>query len=83
MAQVVEYQRLHQKGSSFFKAATTLVDLLFIELMSHLSHVMQMYSQPIHLTHELTLCIQITRERVNFNVDSTAKCPCCHRVSNL
>ena len=51
MAQVVEYQRLHQKCSSFFKVATTLVDLLFIELMSHLSHVKQTYSQSIQLTN--------------------------------
>ena len=49
----------------FLKAATTLVDLLFIERMSHFSHVKQMYSQPIHLTHELILCIQITRGRVH------------------
>ena len=35
------------------------MDLLFIELMSHLSHVKQMYSQPIHLTHELILHVQI------------------------
>ena len=33
--------------------------LLFIELMSHLSHVQQMYSEVIHLTDELILCIQI------------------------
>ena len=31
----------------FFKVATTLVDLLFIELVSHLLHVKQMYS--VHL----------------------------------
>ena len=35
--------------------ATTLVNLLFNEHMSHLSHVKQMYSQPIHLTYELIL----------------------------
>ena len=39
----------------FLKFATTLVNLLFNERMSHLSHVKQMYSQPIHLTHELIL----------------------------
>ena len=38
--------------------------LLFVGLMSHLSHVKQMYSQ--HLTHELILCIQITRGREDF-----------------
>jgi hypothetical protein len=42
-----------------------------------------MYSQPRHLTYELILCIQITRGRVHFNGDSTAKSPCWHRVSSL
>ena len=37
----------------FLKVATTLVDLLFIEPVSHLSHVKQMYSQPIHLTQAM------------------------------
>ena len=36
----------------FFKAATTLLDLLHIELMLHLSHVKQMCSQPIHRKHD-------------------------------
>ena len=35
----------------FFKVATTLADLLFVALMSHLSRVLQMYSQPTHLPH--------------------------------
>ena len=60
-----------------------LVDLLFIELMSHLSHVKQMNSQSIHLKHELILCLQITRGRVHLNGDSTAKHPCWHQVLNL
>ena len=34
--------------------------------MLRLSHVKQMSSQPMHLTQELTLCIQITRSRVHF-----------------
>ena len=42
-----------------------------------------MYSQSIHLTHELILCIQIKRGRVHFNRDSTAKSPCWHQVLNL
>ena len=42
----------------FFKFATTLVDLLFIQLLSHLSHVKQVYSKTLHLRHELKLCIQ-------------------------
>ena len=46
---------------SFFKFDTALVDLLFIELILHLSHVKQMCSQTIHLTHELKSCIQIIR----------------------
>ena len=65
-----------------FFFATTLVDLLFIELMLHLSHVKQMYSQTIHLTHELKSCIQIIRRRVDFNGDSTVKAPCRRRDSN-
>ena len=60
-----------------------MVDLLFFELMSHLSHVKQMNSQPVHLTHELILCIQITRGRIKFNGDSTGKSPCWHQISNL
>ena len=48
---------------------TSLVDLLFIELMLLLSHVKQMFSQPIRLTNEL--CIQVTR--VDFNGDSAVK----------
>ena len=42
-----------------------------------------MYSHPIHFKHELGLCIQITRGRVNFNGNSAEKSPCWHRVSNL
>ena len=41
--------------SWFLKVATTLVDLLFNELMSHLSDAKQMDCQPILLTHELIL----------------------------
>ena len=37
-----------------------------------------MYSQPKHLTHKLILFVQITRGRVDFNRDSTAKSPCRH-----
>ena len=60
-----------------------MVDLLFFELMSHLSHVKQMNSQPVHLTHELILCKLITRGRIEFNGDSTGKSPCWHQISNL
>ena len=45
--------------------ATSLLDLLLIELMLHLSHEKQMYSQTMHLTHELKLCIQMIRRRVS------------------
>ena len=41
-----------------------------------------MYSQTMHLTHELKSCIQIIRRRVSFNGDSTVKDPCWRRVSN-
>ena len=41
-----------------------------------------MYSQTIHLTHELKSCIQIIRRRVDFNGDSTVKVPCRRRDSN-
>ena len=50
--------------------------------MLHLSHVKQMYSQTMHLIHELKLCIQITRRRVDFNGDSTVNDPCWCRDSN-
>ena len=49
---------------SFLNVATTLVHLLFIELMSHLSYVKHV--NLIHLTHEWILWIQITRGRVHF-----------------
>ena len=57
-------------------ATTTLVDLLFIELMSHFSIVKQMYSQSIHRTNELILCIQIIRGMEHFNRNTTMKSPC-------
>ena len=50
---------------TFFKFSTTLGYLLFIELMLHLSHVKQMNSQTIHLTHELKSSIQIIGRRVD------------------
>ena len=49
------------------KVATTLVDLLFIELVLHLSHAKKVYGQPMHLSHELIFWWQITRKRVNFS----------------
>ena len=66
-------------GDSFLlQVATTLVDILFIELMSHPSYVKQMYSPPMHLTHELIMCIQIPIGRGHFIGDSTLKSPCWH-----
>ena len=52
---------------SFLTVVATLMALLFIELMLHLLHAKQMYSQPIHLTHELILCVQIIIRRVDIN----------------
>ena len=49
------------------KVAATRVNLLFIELMLHLSRAKQMYSRPIHLTHKFNMCLQITRGRFDFN----------------
>ena len=63
------------------KFATTLVDLLlFSELMLHLSLVKQMYNQPIHIIHDLILCIQITRRTAYFIGDSKVKSPCWRQV---
>ena len=75
------HKLLLQRGHNvFLKVATTLVELLCIELMLHLSPVKQMDSQPINITHELMLCIQITRDRVDFNRDPALKSPCWHQV---
>ena len=59
------------------------MDHLFTQLMLHLSHVKQMCSQSIHLTHELILRIQITRGRVDFIRDFAVKSPCRPRLFNL
>ena len=42
-----------------------------------------MYSQPMHLSHEFILCIQITREILNFNGESAVNGPCWPQVWNL
>ena len=42
-----------------------------------------MHSQPIDLTRELILYVQITRRRVDANGDSALKSPRWYRVSNL
>ena len=57
--------------------------LLLIEVMLHLSHLKQMYSQPIDLTHKLIFYLQMFTRRVDFNGDSTVKSPCWHQVLNL
>ena len=54
----------------FFKEG--LPDFYLLNLL-HLSLVKQMYSQPIHITHDLILCLQITRGMVDFNRDSSIK----------
>ena len=81
---VIVYYILKQiKGYVFLKkAATTLVDLLCIELMFRLSYVKQMYCQPMLLTHELILCIKISKSIVDISGDSAVKTPCQHKVSN-
>ena len=66
--------------NSFLKVATTLINLLLIEHMSHLSFVKQIYNQPIHLTHELILCTQISRKKVDINKDSAVITLCLHQV---
>ena len=38
-----------------------------------------MYSQPIHLAHELILCIEITQGQVDFNGDSAVNAILCAR----
>ena len=43
-----------------FLKVVTLVDLLLIELFLRLSHVKQMYNQPVHLTNQLVFNTQIT-----------------------
>ena len=57
----------------FLKAAIKLVDLLFIELMFHISCVKQLFSLPINLTHELIFCTEIMRGREDFQRDSAVK----------
>ena len=42
-----------------------------------------MYRQQPSLKHELILCIQITKGRVDFNGDSAVKSPCWRGVVNL
>ena len=42
----------NSKLNFFLEFANTLVDLLLIELMLHLSYVKQMFIQTIHLTYE-------------------------------
>ena len=58
---------------SFCKFATTLVDLLFIELIFHLSLIKQMYNQTAHLSQEQIIWVQIVIRRVDFDTDSTVK----------
>ena len=42
---------------NILKDALTLADHLFIEPLGHLPRIKQMYSLPMHLSHELTLGI--------------------------
>ena len=65
-----DHSSTQPKESLFKKVSTTLVEPIFIELMSHLSHVKQMYCQPIH---ELKMSIQISRGMVDFDRVSSEK----------
>ena len=47
-------------------------DLLFIELMSQLSHIKQIYSEPIHLKHDI---VYTRGSGVNLSLDSSASVP--------
>ena len=79
----VVYAPYRFKNSSFFSFCHHPGGSFFIERVSHLSNVKQMYSQPIHLTHEILLCLHITRGGVHFNADSAVKSPCWQGVSKL
>ena len=47
--------------TNFFEGCITWVDLLSVELMWLLSSAKQLYSQPVHLSHKLILCVQIVK----------------------
>ena len=47
----------------FSEVASTLMDLLVIDLMLPLSHVKQMYSQPLHLSRELINTLYSNQKR--------------------
>ena len=66
----------------FFEFATTLADLLFIEPMLHLSHVKQMCCQTTSLLHEMIICIEIIRRRLDYHRDSSVKNPCWRQQLN-
>lgn len=66
---------------TFEKFATTLADILFVELVLHITHAKQMCWQRIHLSCEKILWIQIVRW--SFNGDSRMTNPCWDRDSNL
>ena len=53
--------------------ATAQVDLFFIKLILHLSHIKHMYNQTAHLSEEQIICVQIVIRRVDFDTDSTVK----------
>ena len=50
---------------------------------SLISHIKLAYSQPMHLSHEVIMCLQITRAREDFNGDSAVKSLCWHQILNL
>ena len=61
---------LKETSKSFGNVVFDIHDSTYADSMSghtlHLSHVKQIYSQPYHLKHELILCIQVKRGRVDF-----------------
>ena len=61
----------------------TLLDHLLIELVLHLSHVKQIYSPSIHITHEWIVYIQITKGGVDFSGDFTVKSSRWHQVLKM
>ena len=60
---VLRYFNLSSFCKTNLKAPTNRVDLLFTELILHLSQVKEMCCQIIHLTHELISFIQIRNQK--------------------
>ena len=61
--ELTAWTRRSDEVVKFVKFATNHIDLLFIQLMLHLSHVKQMFCQTINFTQDLK-SMQITRRTV-------------------